>query len=276
MFGKVEEQRRRRRGLCGARSIDNFKRLNEIEEGTYGVVFRGKDLRTGDIVALKRLKLEAGTTVHSEGFPITSLREIYSLMNFRHVNIVAIKEVVVGRHLDMVFIVMDFVDHDIKALLDDHGLSVTSNMGAASMGRRSPFTEGQVKRLLHDLLSAVAFLHGNWILHRDLKPTNLLYSNSCGRLLLADFGLARKFGEPIIHLMTPLVQTLWYRAPELLLGEKNYSTAVDCWSVGCVFAELIIGDSLFKGKSELDQLHQVFLFPILSFIHFFRANLLSQ
>lgn len=99
-------------------------------------------------------------------------------------------------------------------------------------------------------------MHDNWIMHRDLKTSNLLYSNE-GELKICDFGLARKFGSPLLP-YTNMVVTLWYRAPELLLGTEVYSTAVDIWAVGCIFAELILGEPLMMGKGELDQIEKVF------------------
>ncbi len=177
------------------------------------------------------------------GFPITSLREIRTLMEARHPHVVQVKEIVVGDTLTQIFIVMEFVEHDLKTLL--------SNM-------RSPFLVSEVKTLLHQLLSAVAQLHDNWIIHRDLKTSNLLMNNR-GQLKLADFGLARRYGEPMeAGAMTTLVVTLWYRAPELLLGADEYDTAIDMWSVGCIFAELLLNEPLFTAKNEAEQLSKIF------------------
>jgi cell division cycle 2-like len=137
---------------------------------------------------------------------------------------------------------MEFVEHDLKTLL--------SNM-------RTSFLISEIKTLMHQLLSAVALLHSNWIIHRDLKTSNLLMNNR-GMMKLADFGLARMYGDPLDpDGMTSLVVTLWYRAPELLLGAKEYDTAIDMWSVGCVFAELMQKEPLFMGKNEAEQLVKV-------------------
>ncbi|KAG8904177.1 hypothetical protein FRB99_002125 [Tulasnella sp. 403] len=227
--------------FSSCRSVYNYERLNHIEEGSYGVVFRARDKATNEIVALKKLKLDE----EKHGFPITSLREIMALMTCRHEHVVGIREIVVGDTLTQVFIVMDFIENDLKTLL--------SLMP-------SPFLQSEIKTLLHQLLSAVSHCHANWVLHRDLKTSNLLMNNR-GQIKVADFGLARKFGDPLDD-MTQLVVTLWYRnevishfgAPELLLGETVYSTAVDMWSVGCVFGELVLNEPLFQGRSELDML----------------------
>ncbi|KIO16067.1 hypothetical protein M407DRAFT_34294 [Tulasnella calospora MUT 4182] len=227
--------------ISSCRSVYAYKRLNHIEEGSYGVVFRAQDLETGDIVALKKLKLDE----EKHGFPITSLREIMALMVCKHENVVGIREVVVGDTLTQVFIVMDFIEHDLKTLLTV---------------MPTPFLMSEIKTLVHQLLSAVAHCHANWVLHRDLKTSNLLMNNR-GQIKVADFGLARKFGDPLGD-MTQLVHLLTYvvfpRAPELLLGETVYSTAVDVWSVGCVFGELLLNEPLFQAKSEIDMLSLIF------------------
>lgn len=224
----------------GCRSVEEFQCLNRIEEGTYGVVYRAREKRTDKIVALKRLKMEK----EKEGFPITSLREINTLLKAQHPNVVTVKEIVVGSSMDKIFIVMDYVEHDLKSLMETMKQKKTS------------FTADEIKCLMTQLLRAVNHLHDNWILHRDLKTSNLLFSHS-GILKVGDFGLAREYGSPLKH-YTPVVVTLWYRAPELLLGTKEYSTSVDMWSVGCIFAEFLRMEPLFPGKTEIDQLNRIF------------------
>ncbi|KAJ2845655.1 hypothetical protein IWW36_004691 [Coemansia brasiliensis] len=224
--------------ISACRSVDQcYERLNKIEEGTYGIVYRARDLATGEIVALKHLKLEQ----EKNGFPVTSLREIHTLMLAKHPNIINVREIVVGKPLNSIYMVMDFMEHDLRTLMEQ---------------MREPFRPSEVKSLLWQLCSAVEHLHDNWIVHRDLKTTNLLMASG-GGLRVADFGLARKYSSPLGH-MTGLVVTLWYRAPELLLGEKEYSTAVDMWSVGCIFAELFVGQPLLQGRGEIDQINRIF------------------
>ncbi|KAF8272889.1 Pkinase-domain-containing protein [Lactarius quietus] len=225
--------------LTSSRSVYSYERLNSIEEGSYGVVFRAREKQTGDIVALKKLKLDE----EKHGFPITALREINALMSCRHDNVVGIREVVVGETLTQVFIVMDFIEHDLKTLLTL---------------MPSPFLQSEIKTLMLQLLSAVSHCHSNWILHRDLKTSNLLMNNR-GTIKVADFGLARRYGDPVgVGGMTQLVVTLWYRAPEILLGAKTYSTAVDMWSVGCIFAELMLKEPLFQAKAEIELISMIF------------------
>lgn len=219
------------------RSVDEFERLNKIDEGTYGVVYRAKDKKTGEVVALKKVKMEK----EREGFPLTSLREINILLSFHHPSIVDVKEVVVGSNLDSIFMVMEYMEHDLKALMET---------------MKQPFSQSEVKCLMLQLLEGTQYLHDNWVLHRDLKTSNLLLNNR-GELKICDFGLARQYGSPLKP-YTHLVVTLWYRAPELLLGAKEYSTAIDMWSLGCIMAELLSKQPLFNGKTEFDQLDKIF------------------
>ncbi|XP_018014773.1 cyclin-dependent kinase 11B isoform X2 [Hyalella azteca] len=226
--------------IMGCRSVDEFECLNRIAEGTYGVVYRAREKCNGTIVALKRLKMEK----EKEGFPITSLREINTLLKGQHCNIVTVREIVVGSNMDKIYIVMDYVEHDLKSLME------------TMSKKKQSFSLGEVKTLMLQLLRAVHHLHDNWILHRDLKTSNLLLSHT-GILKVGDFGLAREYGSPLKQ-YTPIVVTLWYRAPELLLGTKLYSTAIDVWSVGCIFGELLAMEPFFPGKSEIDQLNRIF------------------
>ncbi|KAL5998167.1 hypothetical protein ACLOJK_009105 [Asimina triloba] len=223
--------------LQGCRSVDEFERLNKIDEGTYGVVYRARDKKTDKVVALKKVKMEK----EKEGFPLTSLREINILLSFHHPSIVDVKEVVVGSNLDSIFMVMEYMEHDLKALMET---------------MKQPFSQSEVKCLMLQLLEGVKYLHDNWVLHRDLKTSNLLLNNR-GELKICDFGLARQYGSPLKP-YTHLVVTLWYRAPELLLGAKQYSTAIDMWSLGCIMAELLAKEPLFNGKTEFDQLDKIF------------------
>ncbi|KAI5080637.1 hypothetical protein GOP47_0003820 [Adiantum capillus-veneris] len=223
--------------LQGCRSVDEFERLNKIDEGTYGVVYRARNKKTGEIVALKKVKMEK----EREGFPMTSLREINVLLSIHHPSIVDVKEVVVGSNLDSIFMVMEYMEHDLKGLMETI---------------KQPFSQSEVKCLMLQLFEGVKHLHDNWVLHRDLKTSNLLLNNR-GELKICDFGLARQYGSPL-KTYTHMVVTLWYRAPELLLGCKQYSTAVDMWSLGCIMAEFLAKEPLFNGKNELDQLDKIF------------------
>lgn len=140
-----------------------------------------------------------------------------------------------------IYMVFEFIDHDLVKLLDE---------------RQVRFDVSQVKNMAMQLLSGLAFCHKRHVLHRDIKGSNVLLDRY-GRLKLADFGLARLFGEPG-RKYTNRVVTLWYRAPELLLGATRYGAAVDMWSVGCLIAELLIGKPLFAGRCEIEQTTRIF------------------
>jgi len=234
--------------LSQCRNVDEaFENQLRIDEGAYGVVFAATERSTGEKVALKRVKL----TKEREGFPITALREVTILLRLKHPNIVNVREVALDRSMQKVYMVMDFAEHDLKGLMDV---------------MRNPFTQSEVKSLMKQLLAAVDYMHTQWIVHRDLKLSNLLYTNR-GELKVCDFGLARSYGEPL-RAMTSLVVTLWYRAPELLLGctplasvsgpQYRYSTPIDMWSCGCIFAEILLDEPLFPGKGEHNQLDLIF------------------
>ncbi|CAH8325581.1 unnamed protein product [Eruca vesicaria subsp. sativa] len=228
--------------LLGSRSVNGFQKLNKINEGTYGIVYRARDEKTKEIVALKKIKMKEDRYEEEYGFPLTSLREINILLSCNHPSIVNVKEVVVGGKNDSdVYMVMEHLEHDLKGLMER---------------KKQPFSTSEVKCLMLQLLEGVHYLHTNWIIHRDLKPSNLLMNNS-GELKICDFGMARQYGSPIKP-YTQMVITQWYRPPELLLGAKQYSTAVDMWSIGCIMAELLSQKPLFPGKTELDQLQKIF------------------
>lgn len=209
--------------------------MEKIGEGTYGVVYKAKDRVTGEIIALKKIRLEA----EDEGIPSTAIREISLLKELQHPNIVRLYDVVhTERKLTLVF---EFLDQDLKKYLDvcDGGLSMPI-----------------LKSFLYQLIMGVAYCHYHRVLHRDLKPPNLLINRE-GQLKLADFGLARAFGIPV-RSYTHEVVTLWYRAPDVLMGSRKYSTPVDVWSIGCIFAEMANGRPLITGTSESDQLDRIF------------------
>nr|XP_025971078.1 cyclin-dependent kinase 10 isoform X2 [Dromaius novaehollandiae] len=172
-----------------------------------------------------------------DGMPISSLREITLLLQLRHPNIVELKEVVVGNHLESIFLVMGYCEQDLASLLE--------NM-------QTPFSEAQVKCIILQVLKGLQYLHENYIIHRDLKVSNLLMTDK-GCVKIADFGLARTYGMPPKP-MTPKVVTLWYRAPELLLGMTTQTTSIDMWAVGCILAELLAHKPLLPGTSEIHQI----------------------
>lgn len=212
--------------LAACRSVDAYERLAKISEGTYGVVYKARDKGTGRVVALKKIKMAR----EADGFPLTSVREINILLACHHPAIVDVAEVVVGASLDATYVVMEYCPHDLAGL-------------AALLAR--PFTVAETKCVMRQLIAGMAFLHECWVLHRDVKPANVLVGPRAGSFKHADFGLARPYGSPLRAYTQPVV-TLYYRAPELLLGCEAYGPAVDVWSLGCVAAELLLGRPLFQ------------------------------
>ncbi|EKM51416.1 uncharacterized protein PHACADRAFT_263526 [Phanerochaete carnosa HHB-10118-sp] len=219
--------------------MERYAKLEKVGEGTYGVVYKAKDLTTNQVVALKKIRLEA----EDEGVPSTAIREISLLKELKDDNVVRLLDIV---HADQkLYLVFEFLDVDLKRYMD--------------MGNKAgnPLSLDLVKKFTHQLSSGLLYCHSHRILHRDLKPQNLLI-DKYDNLKLADFGLARAFGIPM-RTYTHEVVTLWYRAPEVLLGSRHYSTAIDMWSVGCIFAEMVMrGHPLFPGDSEIDQIFKIF------------------
>ncbi|KAJ2394298.1 hypothetical protein GGI23_004742 [Coemansia sp. RSA 2559] len=223
-------------GTCS--DVDEYEKVNRIGEGTYGIVYRARHKKTKQLVALKRMRVDVND--NSQGLPLSSFREIALLKRLRHPNIVNVIEIAAGHSIDSIFMVMEYCDNDLGTLLD--------NM-------RTPFTESEVKGLLHQLLRGLEYCHNNYVIHRDLKPPNVLLTRA-GELKVADFGLARLFHEPR-RPMTPQVATLWYRAPELILGSSDYTKAIDLWSVGCMFGELLVHRPFMPGRGEQEQMELI-------------------
>ncbi|NWR31814.1 CDK3 kinase, partial [Tachuris rubrigastra] len=216
---------------------ESFQKVEKIGEGTYGVVYKARNKRTGQLVALKKIRLDA----ESEGVPSTAIREISLLKELKHPNIVKLLDVIHSQK--KLYIVFEYLSQDLKKYMD------SCQSGALPLSL--------VKNYLFQLLQGVSFCHSHRVIHRDLKPQNLLI-NEAGAIKLADFGLARAFGVPLRTYTHEVVVTLWYRAPEILLGCRYYSTPVDIWSIGCIFAEMMTRKALFPGDSEIDQLFQIF------------------
>lgn len=225
------------KGNC--RSVYEFEKIDRIGEGTYGVVYKAKDTRNEEIVAMKRMRVEKPQHLQGQSaIPVSGIREIGLLLSLSHPNIVNLKEVAIGNELSRMYLVMEFCEHDLARVLDNIP---------------EPFNESQVKCIMLQIFQALKYLHSRSIVHRDLKVSNILL-NKQGILKLADFGLARKFSTPSSGSMTPQVVTLWYRSPELLLQSKQQTSAIDIWAAGCIMGELLRHRPLFQGKNEINQL----------------------
>ncbi|CAI2376954.1 unnamed protein product [Moneuplotes crassus] len=216
--------------------LSKYEIEGKCGEGTYGVVQRARNKDSDELVALKYIKLES----EDEGIPSTAIREIALLKELQHPNIVSLQDIVLES--SQLILIFEFLEQDLYNIIkanDFQGLEIPI-----------------VKSYLRQMLEGVAHCHSKKVLHRDLKPQNLLVSKD-GCLKLADFGLARAFGIPVKN-YTHEVVTLWYRPPDILFGSKTYSTHIDMWSVGCIFAEMVSGHPMFKGEDEKDQLDKIF------------------
>uniref|UniRef100_A0A8C5PE74 cyclin-dependent kinase n=1 Tax=Leptobrachium leishanense TaxID=445787 RepID=A0A8C5PE74_9ANUR len=210
------------------------RRLRRVSLGTYATVYKGRSKLTENLVALKEIRLE-----HEEGAPCTAIREVSLLKDLKHANIVTLHDIIhTERTLTLVF---EYLDKDLKQYLDDCGNLINLH---------------NVKLFLYQLLRGLSYCHRRKVLHRDLKPQNLLI-NEKGELKLADFGLARAKSIPTKTYSNEVV-TLWYRPPDILLGSTEYSTQIDMWGVGCIFYEMVTGRPLFPGSTVEEQLHFIF------------------
>jgi serine/threonine protein kinase len=215
--------------------LKKFRKVDLLGQGTYGKVYKVIEAATNQVYALKKIL----TTLDGEGFPAVALREVCLLRSLAHPNIVRLWDIVVTEH--HLYLVFEFVVSDL------HGLIVKPDFS---------MTPAIVKRLIRQILQGLDYCHSHRIMHRDLKPGNILVDSNLN-VKLADFGLARAFQIPS-RPYTGRVQTLWYRAPELLMGSDQYTYAVDMWSVGCIMAELSARQVLFAGQSEINTLFMIF------------------
>lgn len=232
-----------------------FEPVDLLGEGTYGIVFRARSTATGAEYAIKKLRLDS----LSEGVPATTIREVTLLHDLnQHPNVVRLLEVVCARH--RVYLVFELLREDLRQLVRRYR---PPSGQKPSSGSTLPLS--LVKDFTRQMLHALWSCHNNRIIHRDLKPSNVLVGESTDpetgekkyNVKLADFGLARIF-EMSVQTYTREVMTLWYRSPEIILGDRHYTPAADVWSLGCIVAEMVLGYSLFRGENSRDQLDKVF------------------
>uniref|UniRef100_UPI00358E1CB6 cyclin-dependent kinase 17-like isoform X1 n=1 Tax=Myxine glutinosa TaxID=7769 RepID=UPI00358E1CB6 len=235
-FDRPLSRRLRRVSLSeiGFGKLETYTKLDKLGEGTYATVYKGRSKLTDNLVALKEIRLE-----HEEGAPCTAIREVSLLKDLKHANIVTLHDIIhTEKTLTLVF---EYLEKDLKQYMDDCGNIMSIH---------------NVKIFLFQLLRGLNYCHRRHVLHRDLKPQNLLI-NERGELKLADFGLARAKSVPTKTYSNEVV-TLWYRPPDVLLGSTEYSTPIDMWGVGCIFFEMAAGRPLFPGSTVEDELTLIF------------------
>ncbi|KAM0752429.1 Pkinase-domain-containing protein [Meredithblackwellia eburnea MCA 4105] len=212
-----------------------YSKDKKVGEGTYAVVYLGREITTGRKIAIKKIKVGQ----FKDGLDMSAIREVKFLRELSHPNIISLLDVFSNK--SNLNLVLEFLDTDLEAVIKDQSLT---------------FQSANIKSWMLMMIKGLEFCHRNWILHRDMKPNNLLIAPD-GTLKLADFGLAREFADSGAR-MTCQVVTRWYRPPELLFGARSYSTGVDMWATGCIFAELMLRVPFMAGESDFEQLNTIF------------------
>ncbi|KAA0063637.1 putative serine/threonine-protein kinase [Cucumis melo var. makuwa] len=220
------------------RKADTFEKIDKIGQGTYSNVYKAKDILTGKVVALKKVRFD---NLEPESVRFMA-REILILRRLDHPNVVKLEGLVTSRMSCSLYLVFEYMEHDLAGLAANPSIK---------------FTEAQVKCFMQQLLSGLEHCHSHRVLHRDIKGSNLLIDGE-GLLKIADFGLATFFDPKQKHPLTNRVVTLWYRSPELLHGATHYGVGIDLWSAGCILAELLSGRAIMPGRTEVEQLHKIF------------------
>jgi serine/threonine protein kinase len=210
--------------------MDNYENIKQVGEGTFGKVYKSIKKDSNVVVAIKKVPIDK-----ESGFSFTTVREIKALKKLRSKYVIDLIDVIIEN--DRAMVVLEYMNFDLTGLI-----SMNYN-----------FTDKIIASLAYQLIDGVAFIHRKGMIHRDLKPSNILLDSS-GRLKIADFGLARDASSN----MTNRVCTLWYRAPELLLGDTTYTKKIDAWSVGCIILEIKNGGPVFKGRDEISQVKEIF------------------
>ena len=212
---------------CQIKISGNYKIIKKIGQGGFGTIYLGSDLRNNSKVALKKIRIRP-----NKGKSTSCDREIQHLSVLNHKNLIKLIEVIHSENF--IYMVLELFDYDLGKIVEKIQHSID-----------------KIKFVVYNLLEGLSYLHQNSIIHRDLKPSNLLI-NKTGSLKISDFGLAKKIEKNALN--SPSVVSLWYRPPELLFGSDNQTTAIDIWSLGCIFGEMLIGNPIFCGQSEIEQI----------------------
>ncbi|KAL8279956.1 hypothetical protein RQP46_007537 [Phenoliferia psychrophenolica] len=221
--------------VANAQIQARYSKEKKVGEGTYAVVYLGKEILTGRKIAIKKIKVGQ----FKDGLDMSAIREVKFLRELKHPNVIELLDVFSNKaNLNLV---LEFLDTDLEAVIKDQALT---------------FQTANIKSWMLMTMKGLEYCHRNWILHRDMKPNNLLIAAD-GTLKIADFGLAREYADQGAK-MTCQVVTRWYRPPELLFGARAYSTGVDNWAAGCIFAELMLRVPYMAGESDFEQLNTIF------------------
>lgn len=220
-----------------------YRKIKIIGEGSYGSVYLAqminmKNQTLSKNVAIKKFKIDN----EEEGLPATSLREICLLKSLNHPNIIKLNDIIFEDQKKSLSLVMDYMDMDLSKFIEN---------------QKEPPSPYTIKSIMYQILRGLRYMHLRRCIHRDIKPGNILMDNETLTVKIADFGLAKPFYLPSRNLSIH-IQTLWYRAPEVILGDSKYTTAVDIWAVGCILAELVTLQPLFSRKCEIGQLFLIF------------------
>lgn len=213
-----------------------FQHIQKLGEGSYGQVHKVYDIQKKEVVALKKIKLSN----EDEGIPSTTLREISLLRELSHPNIIQLTDLMYQYNERKLYLIFECMDTDLYHYTKNKKLSAA-----------------EIKHIFRQIVEAVDYCHENLVFHRDLKPQNILIDNEGKTVKIADFGLARHFSVPF-RIYSKEIVTLWYRAPEIIMGAKDYGIGVDIWSLGCIFAQLFTGKPLFQGDCQVEQLFIIF------------------
>ncbi|KAI9851160.1 MAG: cyclin-dependent protein kinase [Thelocarpon superellum] len=232
--------------MSKVRVNERYKVIGFISSGTYGRVYKavGRNGQTGEF-AIKKFKPDKeGEVIQYTGISQSACREMALCSELSHCNIIHLVEIILEDKC--IFMVFEYAEYDLLQIIHHH-----------TQPTRHPIPAPTVKSMLYQLLNGLLYLHSNWVLHRDLKPANIMVTSS-GEVKIGDLGLARLFWKPLHSLYNgdKVVVTIWYRAPELLLGSKHYTPAVDLWAVGCIFAELLSLRPIFKGEEAKMDSHK--------------------
>ncbi|KAL0208063.1 hypothetical protein P9112_010650 [Eukaryota sp. TZLM1-RC] len=226
------------RSALDAHIIRKYEVLNLLGKGAYGLVWKVTDKKTGQLLALKKIFDAFQNDTDAQ----RTFREIMFLQQLNHPNIVRLLNVLKADNDYDIYLVFDYLETDLHTVI------------------RSNILEPIHKQYItFQIIRALRYIHSGKLIHRDMKPSNVLLNADC-TVKLADFGLARSLASTPsgrVPILTDYVATRWYRSPEILLGSSNYSEGADMWAVGCILAEILLGEPVFPGKSTMNQLSMI-------------------